>query len=104
MPRQQVCDRNTDTSPNMITLEHFLEGNDEFEVLLYKRDSDEARADTLAIAMMATQEQYWTEAPYDVLGNNCEHFTNFCRVGHKYSRQASAWFRVASTSYVLKVK
>lgn len=85
-----MCDRNTDTPPNVVTLEHFLEGQDQFEVVQYKNDSAEARADTLAVAMMATRDDYWTDAPYDILGNNCEHFTNFCRVGEKYSRQASA--------------
>lgn len=83
----QVCERNTDTPPNVITVERFLSGEDKLQVLQYKRDSDEARADSLAMALMATEERVWKDLPYDILGNNCEHFTHFCRVGKKFSVQ-----------------
>lgn len=94
-----MCERNTDTPPNVITLERFLSGEDELQVLLYKRDSDEARADSLAMALMATEERVWKDVPYDILGNNCEHFTHFCRVGKKFSVQVCMYSAAVEDPY-----
>lgn len=70
-------------------METFLRDQAEFEIIQYTNDSAEAREDTLAIAEMAAESFGWRTEPYHVVGNNCEHFTAFCRLGKISSRQAS---------------
>lgn len=84
----QVCDLLADKKLARVSMEEFLDGHTNFEVIVYDNDSEEARADTAKIAMMAMDQKGWIDARYDLLGHNCEHFATFCRTGIKDSKQS----------------
>lgn len=87
----QVCDRNAKAAPATKTMAEFLKNAACFYVIIYDNDSLAARADTAHFARMVVQQRYWVDTPYCPLSHNCEHFTAFCRVGHKFSEQSLVW-------------
>lgn len=55
-------------------------------MIVFSRDSEEARADSVKIARMALRDKgFQKNNNYDLLDNNCEHFSTFCRTGVKNS-------------------
>ncbi|CAM9757520.1 unnamed protein product [Discosporangium mesarthrocarpum] len=90
-----VCDRTDPDPPRVITMKFFLDNQEYFDVIRYNNDSPEAREDTVTCALLACDNRYWKQEEYNLLENNCEHFSSFCRTGHKESVQVDTGLAIA---------
>lgn len=70
----------------------FWAGERIFKVIIYKGDHELARADTVSIARIAmSDDSFQRNNDYNLIDNNCEHFSTFCRTGKKHTWRVSRY-------------
>lgn len=83
----QVVDRNDGQPPALVPMSSFLNGESKFFIVVYTNDQAVARADTVLMAKLLVGDEHWAKERYNLIFNNCEHMTKYCRTGWNGSMQ-----------------